>query len=215
MTSDRAFTWSIVIPVKVLARAKSRIAGISATRRAALALAMAADTVAAAVACPAVRAVLVVTDDPQVRAVVVPLGAEIVADRPGTGLNSALRRGAAEAAARWPGNGRAALAGDLPALDPDGLATALTAASGRAHSFVADAAGSGTTLYAVAPGAEFRPSFGPGSADRHRLEGAVELAIAAGSGLRQDVDTMADLWRAARLGLGPRSAVIAAGLAVA
>ena len=44
--------WSLVIPVKVLALAKSRLTGLAGPRRAELALAMAADTVAAAVACP-------------------------------------------------------------------------------------------------------------------------------------------------------------------
>lgn len=176
-------------------------------------LAMATDTVAAVAACLAVGAVVVVTDDPAVRAEVAPLGAQIVGDVPGAGLNPALRYGADVALARWPERGRAALAADLPALDPADLAAALAAAPDRGRSFVADAAGSGTTLYAAAPGTDFRPSFGPGSRYRHRGQGAAELQVAADSGLRQDVDTLDDLRKVSRIGLGPRSAAIAEELA--
>ena len=42
-------TWSLVIPVKVLAQAKSRLTGLAGQRRSEFALAMAADTVSAAV----------------------------------------------------------------------------------------------------------------------------------------------------------------------
>jgi len=61
--TESPLSWSLVIPVKVLARAKSRLAGLAGPAREELALAMAADTVSAAAACPVVAAVLVVTDD--------------------------------------------------------------------------------------------------------------------------------------------------------
>ncbi len=52
-----------------------------------------------------------------------------------------------------------------------------------------------------------RPAFGLGSRDRHRAAGAAkELDLPALRGLRQDVDTPADLRLAADLGLGPRTA---------
>jgi 2-phospho-L-lactate/phosphoenolpyruvate guanylyltransferase len=91
--------WSLVIPVKVLALAKSRLAGLAGAQRAALALAMAADTVAAAVACPEAAGVIVVTDDSRAAAVLAGLGAVIVPDLPAGGLNPALRHGAGAAAA--------------------------------------------------------------------------------------------------------------------
>jgi 2-phospho-L-lactate guanylyltransferase len=231
--------WSLVIPVKVLARAKSRLTGLAAERRAQLALAMAADTVAAALAVPAVATVIVVTDDEVVGAELGALGAVVVADRSAGGLNPALVLGAAYSDERWPGRGRAAMAGDLPALRPAELAAVLadpaladpalpspglsdpalptpalaspaagTALTGAA--FVPDAAGTGTTLYATAPGVPFRPGFGPGSRDRHLAAGAVELALAGLRGLRQDVDTPADLQRAAALGVGPRTSAVLA-----
>ncbi len=71
--------WSIVIPVKVLAQAKSRLAALAGPRRAELALAMAADTVEAALACAAVAAVVVVTDDAAAGAELAGLGALVAA----------------------------------------------------------------------------------------------------------------------------------------
>jgi len=174
--------------------------------RKALALAMAADTVMAAVACPLVGAVIVVSDDPVVRSDLTALGAQVISDRPAAGLNLALIAGAEHAAARWPGHGRAALTADLPSLAASELATALTEASFVTQGFVADAAGSGTTLYTATPGSAFLPRFGPGSRERHRQAGATELDPPGIAGLRTDVDTLADLRRAAAIGLGQRSA---------
>jgi len=212
MAPEMPLSWSLVIPVKVLARAKSRLAVLAGPRRAALALAMAADTVASAVACPVIGAVIVVTDDCAAGAELGGLGAHVVADEPGAGLNPALVFGAAYADARWPGRGRAGLAADLPALDPAEIGRALAAASGWPEAFVPDAAGSGTTLYTAGPAAAFCPRFGPGSRDRHRANGAAELDLPGVPGLRRDVDTPADLRGAAELGLGPRTAVLAAEL---
>jgi 2-phospho-L-lactate/phosphoenolpyruvate guanylyltransferase len=198
--------WSLVIPVKVLAQAKSRLGGLPRPRRAALALAMAADTVAAALAAPPVSDVIVVTDDAVVGTELAGLGAVIIGDEPGAGLNPALVHGAGYADARWPGRGRAAMAGDLPALRPAELARALeAAAAGGAAAFVPDVAGTGTTLYAAGPGVAFRPGFGPGSRCRHRAGGAAELDLPGLRGLRQDVDTPGDLQAAAAIGVGPRT----------
>lgn len=205
MGTDNPLTWSVVIPVKLLALAKSRLSGLADADRRAMALAMAADTVTAAVACPRVGGVVVVSDDPDVRTETEALGATVVADLPGAGLNEALTAGAVHAAASWQGCGLAALTADLPALSAVELAVALTAASAVNHAFVADAAGSGTTLYTAMPGAPFLPRFGPRSRLRHREAGAVELELPGIPGLRQDVDTLADLCQAARIGLGART----------
>ncbi|HUJ05484.1 MAG TPA: 2-phospho-L-lactate guanylyltransferase [Streptosporangiaceae bacterium] len=208
MGTRTPLTWSVLIPVKELAQAKSRLSGLGDADREALALAMAADTVAAAVGCGPVGAVVVVTGDPAVRAEAGALGAEVLAGQPPAGLNQALLAGAAYARQRWPGRGLAALTADLPALAASELAAALAAASSITQSFVADAAGSGTTLYMAGPGAEFRPRFGPASRQRHRQNGAAELDLPGIRGLRQDVDTMSDLRSAARIGLGPQSAAV-------
>jgi 2-phospho-L-lactate guanylyltransferase len=211
--TEIALTWSLVVPVKVLAHAKSRLAGLAGPARSALALAMAADTVSAAAACPAVAAVIVVTDDPAAASTLGSLGAVVVADEPAAGLNPALAHGAAVAAARWPASGTAGLAADLPALRPDELDRGLRAAAQSPEAFVADASGTGTTLYTARPETAFRPRFGPGSAGRYRAGGAAEIMLADVPSLRSDVDTPADLRHATSLGLGPRTAVLAAQLA--
>lgn len=196
--------WSLVVPVKRLARAKTRLrASLPGADHDALVLAMALDTVSAALDCPAVGQVLVVTDDPLAGPALTALGAVPVPDVPDAGLNAALTHGAAIAVRRAPGWGVAALGGDLPALRPDELAAALAAVADRA--FVADAAGTGTTLLAARPGVALRPGYGPGSAVVHAGSGAVPLTPAWPS-LRRDVDTAHDLAEAARLTLGPRTA---------
>ncbi len=208
--TEMPLTWSVVIPVKVLARAKSRLAGLAGPTRPELALAMAADTVRAAVSCPAVAAVVVVTDDLAAARALGALGAWVVADEPDAGLNPALAHGAAVAAAARPDCGTAALAADLPALRPAELGRGLQAAAQWPEAFVADTQGTGTTLYAARPGAAFRPRYGPGSAARYREGGATEIVLADVPSLRLDVDTPADLQRAISLGVGPRTAELAA-----
>ena len=204
--------WSVLLPVKVLAQAKSRLAGLAGPRRAELALALACDTVTAVLGCEAAARVIVITDDPVAQATLGDLGALVIPDEPRDGLNAALRHGAAVAVARWPGCGTAALSADLPALRPAELARALDAAAAWPTAFVADAAGDGTTLYTAAPGVAFRPAFGLASRARHAAGGATELEPGDVPGLRRDVDTPADLRGAAALGLGPYTAPLAAEL---
>jgi 2-phospho-L-lactate guanylyltransferase len=194
-----ALEWTAVIPVKRLSAAKSRLRGaVPATRHGDLALAMVRDTATAVLAGSAVGELLVVTDDPVVAAAVTALGATVVPDRPASGLNAAMRFGADEVAGL--DRHRAVLAGDLPALRPAQLDAALARAAGR-RSFVADAAGTGTVLLAAPPGQPLDPRFGLGSATAHEHSGARPLA-GDWPGLRQDVDTPADLAAVVALGAG-------------
>jgi 2-phospho-L-lactate/phosphoenolpyruvate guanylyltransferase len=202
--------WSVIVPVKRPEVAKTRLADVAGTRRAALARAFAADTIAAALGCSLVAEVVVVTDDAQTAQDANHLGAFVVADTPDAGLNAALRHGAAVAMQRRPDPAVAALSADLPALRPDELATALSAASAHPASFVADVAGIGTTLYAVTAGVAFEPRFGGRSRAAHRSSGAVELDQAGIGSVRRDVDTAVDLWDAVRLGVGVRTAELVA-----
>jgi 2-phospho-L-lactate guanylyltransferase len=158
--------------------------------------------------------VLVVTSDAKAVSRLAALGAIVVPDEPDGGLNSALRHGAAVASDRWPDSGVAALAADLPALRPGELSRALRAAAAAAGgaAFVPDAAGIGTTMYAVAPGVAFRPMFGGASRARHASAGAVELSLDGVPGLRRDVDTPEDLRVAVALGAGFRTAAVAGQL---
>jgi 2-phospho-L-lactate guanylyltransferase len=202
--------WSLVVPVKVLAKAKTRMSGTAGPHREALALAVAADTVAALLACPRVRHVTVVTDDPVPAAELSALGAVIVPDEPDAGLNPALAHGASRSRRIAPDDGVGAISADLPALRPGELAVALDAAARAPEAFVPDAAGVGTTLYTARPGVPFSPAFGRGSRAAHRAQGARELLLDGIDSIRRDVDTVDDLRAALALGTGPRTAAVAA-----
>ncbi|MDX3527330.1 2-phospho-L-lactate guanylyltransferase [Streptomyces sp. ID05-39B] len=207
--------WSLVIPLKPLALAKSRLADTAADAlRPGLALAFAVDTVAAALACAAVRDVAVVTNDELAGRELAALGARIVPDDPRAGLNAALAHAAAAVRATLPDSAVAALNADLPALRPPELARVLDAAAEFPRAFLPDAAAIGTTLLAVAPGRELLPAFGTDSRARHRASGAMELRPAAVTSVRQDVDTGEDLRVALALGVGPRTAAAAARLLI-
>jgi 2-phospho-L-lactate guanylyltransferase len=150
-----------------------------------------------------------VTDDPHVGGLAAGLGAIVLPDAPAAGLNEALTYGAAYADEHWPERGRAGLAGDLPAIRPGELAAALATAARLGSAFVPDADGTGTTLYAAAPGTPFRPRFGLGSRDAHLAGGAAEVRDGI-TGLRRDVDTAGDLRLARHIGLGPHTAALLA-----
>ncbi|GGV59114.1 2-phospho-L-lactate guanylyltransferase [Streptomyces longisporoflavus] len=208
--------WTLVIPLKTLERAKSRLSAATGdTLRPGLALAFAQDTVAAALACPAVRGVAVVTDDDLAGRELAALGARIVRDEPPGGLNAALAHGTAAVRAARPRTAVAALNADLPALRPAELARVLDGAAQSPRSFLSDAAGIGTTLLCAAPGTELRPAFGAESRSRHAASGAVELRLDDVDSVRQDVDTGDDLRAALALGVGPRTATAAARLLIA
>jgi len=194
----------LVVPVKRLERAKSRLVGAAdggiGDRRAHadLVVALALDTITAAAAADGVGDVVVVTSDPMLTAVLRTEGIRCVPEAE-PGLNEAYRHGATML-----GRHVGALQADLPALRTAELAAAIAAADGK-RAFVPDRQGTGTTLLIAAAGEPLDPRFGVGSAQAHRASGAVEL-IGDWPSLRCDVDTEADLSVAAELGLGPRTA---------
>lgn len=200
---------SLVIPVRDPATAKTRLAAgedpASDARRAALAAAIALDTVSAARAAREVGDVIVVGSLAE------PLEGVRVRDDPGFGLLAAVGAGLAAAD---PAAATAVLLGDLPALQPADLDAALVAASEHRWAFVPDADGTGTTLVTAAAGVPHALRFGEGSAERHRDAGYVELAVPARSGLRRDVDTLEQLAAlmalaaAGALRLGPRTSAL-------
>ncbi|MBV9486872.1 MAG: 2-phospho-L-lactate guanylyltransferase [Frankiaceae bacterium] len=189
--------WSVLVPVKRLSRAKTRLA-VPEAIRAELALAMAIDTVCAVLATPAVAEVVVITDDDRAAPALEALGARIVADVPDAGLNPALRYGAGVAA----GTRIAALSADLPALRTSDLDAILRLAASYRRSIVADHSGVGTTMLAARGLTDFQPSFGADSRAAHVRGGATDLTEDAGPTLRHDVDTVEGLDSARALGLG-------------
>jgi 2-phospho-L-lactate guanylyltransferase len=193
----------LVIAVKRLVAAKTRLAPVfSAATRESVVLAMLIDTINAASAVSALRTVTVVTPDDVAADAARRLGARVLTDPTPEGhrnpLNNAIA--AAEAAVREETPNIVALQGDLPTLQPQELAEAITAARSYRRSFVGDRHGTGTSaLFAF--GVALDPHFGPDSAERHRQSGAIELT-GAWPGLRCDIDTPDDLLVARRLGLG-------------
>jgi 2-phospho-L-lactate/phosphoenolpyruvate guanylyltransferase len=193
----------LLVPVKTLDRAKTRLTsatGGDPVSHAALALALALDTVSAAIATPGVRRVVTITSDPAVASEMAVLGVESLPEPAEPGLNAALHHGARTLRSSRVG----ALQADLPALKSVELRAALDAAAGR-RAFVPDRQGTGTTLLLAAPGGQLDPRFGVGSAGHHRVSGAVAL-IGPWPSLRCDVDTEEDLRLANALGLGTRTA---------
>jgi 2-phospho-L-lactate/phosphoenolpyruvate guanylyltransferase len=199
--------WTAIVPLKSLPHAKLRLRGATRDARdhAQLVRAMRADTLAAIAETPGVARVLIVIDRPDGD-----YPNAFVQSQPG--LNAAVAEAAGYAGSRWPGDGIVTIVGDLPALRAADLAAILTTAADHDRSVVADAAGTGTTLLAAAPGIPVRPMFGTGSAARHRASGAVNLA--ASQGLRTDVDTASELHRALQIGVGEHTAAWLNGTSV-
>lgn len=197
-----------LVPVKPPARGKSRLGDLPDDVRRQLAVAFAHDTLAAAAATPDVVGVLAVTDDATVAGEFAACGYAVIPDG-ASGLNESLAQAAAEAGRRWSGAHVVVLLADLPCLTPADLAQALQVLP-SGPSFVRDHHGTGTTMYASAPG-DFAPRFGPQSATAHLHDGAEEIVLDVAT-LRLDVDDRDDLALALEVGVGSHTARAASAL---
>src|SRR5437764_1418696 len=144
VTSD-AQPWAVVVPVKRLELAKTRLSVEPELRRE-LALAMATDTVLACLHTGGVVEVVVVTDDDVAGPAMRALGASVVPDEPDAGLNPALVHGRNFVRGRQASVATALVSSDLPSLTPAALRSLLDRAGSLEMGCVADAAGTGTTL---------------------------------------------------------------------
>jgi 2-phospho-L-lactate guanylyltransferase len=189
--------WTVIVPMRSLPSAKSRLVELTPdpTAHRDLVEAIRHDTLAAIDAASVVTRVVLVVDRP------IRTDYDVLVQR-APGLNPALAEAQSWAQSQWPGGSVAALVGDLPALRASDLEAALVAAEALERAFVADASGLGTTMLTARPGVALRPAFGLNSAARHAL---IATALDAGPGLRLDVDTPEDLDAAGELGLGPRT----------
>ena len=197
----------IVVPFRG-AGAKLRLAPLGERERAALALAMLGDVLAA---CVVVGSATVVTDDAAAAGLAAGLGASTAED-PGTGQGAAV---ASALRGLEPGPILVVNA-DVPCVVPRDLRSLqrATPVGGLAYVPAAD----GTTNALGLPAADlFAPLYGPGSAARFRARadelGVTALAVAIPN-LVDDVDTADDL---RRLGLrvGPRTQAAIASLGLA
>lgn len=203
--------WTVVVPVKYWARAKSRI-DLEPRLREQLARALTLDTFAAIDACPAVADVVVVSAQPEAAAAARRLGWAVVVDTPSSSpdaLNIAVRVGVRWAARHRPHSALVVLPADLAALTEETLRSALGRLSGHERSFVTDATGTGTTLLAARRPQSVDPTYGPLSAAAHRRAGAWALT-AVDPRVRTDVDTLDDLAAARRLGVGTHTTAVTA-----
>ncbi|WGX97171.1 2-phospho-L-lactate guanylyltransferase [Nocardioides sp. L-11A] len=193
----------VLVPVKELDRAKSRLDVTEEARRE-LALGFVLDTIATVLRCAAVGEVVVGTRDAYVAARVADLGARVVVPPAPGDLNGDIAWALGRLA---PGRPTAVLVSDLPAMSVADLDEALARARRRGiPRRVADLDGTGTTLL-TAPDHRIEPRFGSGSAARHRAAGMEPLGDDL-AGLRCDVDDMQSLRQAVRLGVGPHTAAV-------
>lgn len=193
--------WAVIVPLKPAVSGKSRLGAGPA-----LARAIGLDTVAAAAAASAVGRVIVVTADAETaRAAGVLDGVTVVAETAPAGLNAAVTLGVAVTGPERP---RAALLGDLAALRPQELDAALVAAAAVDRAVMPDRDGTGSTLVTARAGVPWASAFGADSLRRHLEQGCVPLRAPVSSGLRQDVDTAADLAAVLARGVGPRTAAV-------
>jgi 2-phospho-L-lactate/phosphoenolpyruvate guanylyltransferase len=205
--------WHVILPLKppVVAKTRLRSATRSSGRHGDLVRAIQLDTLQAVLdvaPAAAICGIHLVGDD----TIDVPIGdprVELVAD-PGRGLNTAISATEAEIRRRWPNDAVVAMVADLPALRSADLVEVLRRAATVGRGFVADAAGTGTTMLTARPGRLLAPEFGDSSAARHRESGAVQLPAAAGAS--HDVDTAEDLRRCLQLGVGGHTARMVAYL---
>jgi 2-phospho-L-lactate guanylyltransferase len=195
-------SYAVLVPVKTLSLAKSRLSAPQAHERVELMRAFARDVLAAATTCPVVAQVYVVTDEAG-------FDDDVVTRLPDEGdgdLNRALVHASVRARLADPALGVAAVFADLPCLTAEDLGTALGAGL-SARWFVADAEGSGTALLAAGPGVDLDPHFGPESSRRHEESGAVPVRAELPR-LRRDVDTDDDLAEAIALGVGANTRAV-------
>ncbi|MEU3885743.1 2-phospho-L-lactate guanylyltransferase [Streptomyces sp. NPDC029041] len=190
--------WTVVLPVKPLHRAKSRLA----FSRRELAWAFFKDTLVAVLDTAAVAQILVVTSDRNAAAEARSRGATPISDHPSRGLNRAVRIAALSAETLAPKRSIVVLTADLPALRSAELDEVLASAAAHDRTFLADHGREGTTLLAAAHPRLLKPAFEHNSRLRHLRGGAVEITDVEAPSVRLDVDTVDDLMLALRLGVG-------------
>jgi|FaiFalDrversion2_1042247.scaffolds.fasta_scaffold01369_2 2-phospho-L-lactate guanylyltransferase len=187
----------VVIPVKPLSRAKSRMASrFTPEERAQLVLWM-LDRVLRSCARAGLSEIYVVGGDERVARCAEPHGAHLVPEM-GCGLNETLEH----ALALVRGEGAClVLAADLPRLTPEDLQELVRPWLQRGAAALAPAHDGGTNALLLPPAAPFSPAFGPQSARAHRTQlraAGWDVEEIRTPGLMHDVDEPEDLTEAVR-----------------
>lgn len=199
--------FAALIPAKPPHLGKQRLNAVPAAFRSALATAFALDTLVAVQRCEVVASAWLVSADASLAAAAERLGIPTIVDPggPAGDFNAMLQ----EVVAGLPIDADTPVVvvpADLPALTGADLGEVLRVWNGSGPAFVADAHGSGTTLY-VATVTDFAPRYGVGSREAHLTGGAIELPVWLGS-VQQDVDDVRDLDAAVSLGVGPNTRAV-------
>jgi len=188
---------TVLIPVKRLESAKSRLAGrLNREERCALVLHLLDHVLGAIGAWTAVDRVVVVTPDPRVRARAEAVGAMVLDEVAGSGHNGALEHARAMAR-RWGPRAMLVLSGDLPLLRVQDLEE-MGRLGARDGSVVLapDRHGVGTNALLLHPPDLIPFRFGPDSFHLHRREGEarhLRVQVYRGIGTALDVDLPEDL----------------------
>ncbi|MDF3311842.1 2-phospho-L-lactate guanylyltransferase [Rhodococcus sp. T2V] len=195
----------LLIPVKELQRAKSRLLlpTIVSHAKTSLVLAMLTDVLQAAIAAPRTGRVVVVTPDAVVAAVAQRCGASVLREGPSMGLNESISR-AVDAQSHRAAIG--ILLADLPCLRSEELDEDLLAAAEHDRVVCPDRNGNGTVFLGLGRRPDvYTTVFGRGSYARHS-EAGFRTVLTRSIRSRHDVDTYRDLLTARTFGLGPTTA---------
>ncbi len=190
--------WAVV-PVKPLRGALRRLTpALDAPVRRALQVAMLADVLAAAAGARTLAGVLVVTSDPEARAMAQRIaGARVTPDHdPPRGMNAAVARGLAAVAAAG-ADGALVLTADQPLARPQDIDAVVAAAPPAVSAtLVPSRDGTGTNAMLLRPPSALTPRLGVDSLARHLQQAArrgVAVARVELPRLALDIDTPRDL----------------------
>jgi 2-phospho-L-lactate guanylyltransferase len=188
--------WAI-IPVKPLARAKSRLSTLlSPEERQVLAERLMRHVLTTVSAARGIHGVLVISRDPHALALARDLGANTVQESGTAELNSALTR-ATQVITAWRGKAVLVLPADLPIVSADDVSAMLDMGRDEGCMVIApDRNHDGTNALYMRPPGLVSYSYGPGSFQRHIALGreiGVTASVFESPRLALDIDFPADL----------------------
>lgn len=190
----------VIIPVKPLNRAKSRLAGmLNPDQRQQLAEAMLRRVLHVVKHTPQVMGALVISRDNKALAIAREYDARTVQESGAPELNTALMR-ATQVVASWGCNAVLVLPADLPLVMTEDIANMVERGQHSLLSMViaTDQERDGTNALFMRPPGLFPYSFGPGSFDRHlqlARDAGADAAIYESDRLSLDIDLPEDLNR--------------------
>lgn len=200
----------VIIPVKPLTRAKSRLAdALSPEERQQLSEMLFRRVLTAVQGAPQVAGTLVISRDPRALSIARDMNAHTVQESGALELNSALMR-ATQVVGGWRGGAVLILPADLPLITPEDVSG--MSALGQENNTVViatDQREDGTNAMLVRPPGLFAYAYGPGSFQRHRAlaeEAGATVKVYHSERLALDIDVPADLEEYYRL-TGSREAL--------